>query len=120
LHSDFESLVRTIRPRSAELESYHVVLYQIYHHHGPNQQLDALRPAAAELAVKCDALTKAGPPARIAGDEARAKAYDAAAADLCGKTQDLGKAASGGDWKVINAAIETVHTQYLAVEGLLD
>ena len=120
LHSDFESLVRTIRPRSAELEAYHVVLYQIYHHHGPAKQLDALRPAAVELAAKCDALTKTGAPRRIASDETKTKTYGAEVADLCGKTQDLVKVADGGDWQAITPAIETVHSQYLAVEGLLE
>lgn len=120
LHGEFESLVRLVRPRSAELEAYHVVLYQIYHHQGPQQQLDALRASTVELAAKCDALAKAAAPRRIAADEAKVKAYQAGLADLCAKTQELKKTVAGDDWKAITPAIETVHTQYQAVERLVE
>jgi hypothetical protein len=119
LHGEFESLIRLVRPRSAELEAYHVVLYQIYHHHGPEQQLEALRPATVELGAKCEELSKADAPRRIAGDEAKVKQYTAGVADLCAKTQELMKTAAGDDWKAISQAIETVHTQYQAVERLI-
>lgn len=120
LHAEFESLIRLVRPRSAELEAYHVVLYQIYHHQGPEQQLDALRPAAVELGAKCEALAKADAPRRIAGDKAKVEQYESAVADLCVKTQELVKTGAGDDWKAIGAAIETVHAQYQAVERLIE
>jgi soluble cytochrome b562 len=120
LHGEFESLIRLVRPRSAELEAYHVVLYQVYHHQGPEKQLAALRPATVELGTKCEVLAKGEAPRRIAGDEAKVAAYRAGVTDLCAKTQDLAKVAEGDDWKAINQAIETVHTQYQAVERLID
>ena len=36
LHSNYEMLVRIIKPVTKEVDEFHKVLYMIYHHYGPN------------------------------------------------------------------------------------
>ena len=37
LHSNYEMLVRIVRPVTKEVDEFHKVLYMIYHHYGPNK-----------------------------------------------------------------------------------
>lgn len=116
-HSAFEHLYRLTRPVMKELDAYHVVLYRIYHYYMPRQQLDELRGASKELASACATLAEAKVPTWCAD-----KADDLAPAIelLCTRTDELVATAKGEDWKAINQSVETMHTQYQAVEGLFD
>ena len=58
LHSQFETLVRIIRPVTKELDQFHQVLYMMYHHYWPNRSLKELEPAVASLKEKMVLLGK--------------------------------------------------------------
>lgn len=117
IHSRYEALVRIIRPPMKELDAYHVVLYQIYHHFGPEKQLEPLRGAAAELGGKCEALAKAEAPRWFKGDREKLAAEIGA---LCARTGELREAAKGEAWDPVAAAVEAVHTQYQKVAAVFE
>jgi len=49
LHSNFEMLVRIVKPVTKEVDEFHKVLYMIYHHYGPNKNTEELGKANDDL-----------------------------------------------------------------------
>ena len=117
LHSAFERQMRVVRPYMRELESYHVFLYQIYHHFAPAKDLEKLAGAADSLDARCVPLQTAPPPRWFQGDAEVLKGEIAA---LCGETEKLGAAAKTSDWKDIAEAVESVHDQYVKILSLFE
>jgi hypothetical protein len=117
IHSDFESLVRVIRPAMRELDAYHVVLYRIYHYYTPEKRVEELRQAAGELKSACTTLSEAPAPRRHAD---KAEQLGREVAELCSRTDRLGEAVAQDAWKPIAEAVEQVHTQYVAVQDIFD
>ncbi len=117
LHSRFEQMVRLIRPVMKELDSYHQVLYTVYHKLMPDKRLAEMPAAAAELSAACAALSGAAVPKRFAAKEAELKA---SFAELCTLTEALKAVAASGDADTVAAAVEKVHTQYQAAEKLFE
>lgn len=117
LHSDFEALVRIVRPILKELDDYHVELYQIYHYHMPNRDLEKLRATATRMAERCAALIEAQPPRGFHGDP---HVLATATETLCARTVDLLETLQGEDWTAIEGSVERVHDQYRAVVGLFE
>ncbi len=116
-HRDFETLVRVVRPRSPELDAYHVELYRIVHRHLPHHELTNLRAAADSLGFRCRDLGQAPAPRWFTGD---ADSLRSAIVVLCGRTEALRDAAAHGDWGPIGEAVDAVHGQYRRVEALFD
>jgi len=118
LHAHFEGLVRIIRPVMDELQSYHVILYQVYHSDVPHADTATLAKHSLELEHSCTELAAAAVPKRFASLE---QDLDKAVAALCAATSDLRAVATNGeDQAAIADAVEAVHTRYQAVEGLFD
>ena len=117
LHSDFEHQMRIVRPYMKELESYHVFLYQIYHHFAPAKDLAMLAGAVDSLGSRCGPLQAVPPPPWFRGDAAGLKGEIGA---LCGRTEELKAAARTSDWKRIGEAVESVHDQYLKILALFE
>jgi hypothetical protein len=116
LHSQFEAMIRTIRPALPEIDSFHQTLYQLYHYDLPAWNLPKIQTDAKELVVKVEALGKAQlgkrHEAKKAGFEAKRKELDAA-------VRELAKLAEAGtDQPAIKAAIEKMHSSYQALEGI--
>ena len=117
LHSNFEALVRTVRPVMEELDAYHVELYKIYHRYAPERDLENLRAAAAEMSLRCHELTKAEIPRWYTGKEER---LHAAIVDLCLRTATLNDVLEDDNWNEILEAVDSVHSHYQKVEQLFD
>ena len=56
LHSDYEMLVRIVKPVTKEVDEFHKVLYMIYHHHWPNKNMEEFSKAVDDLAIRADEL----------------------------------------------------------------
>ena len=54
LHSNFEMLVRIVKPVTKEVDEFHKVLYMIYHHYGPNKNTEELGKAIDDLYLRAD------------------------------------------------------------------
>lgn len=117
LHSGFEALMRLIRPPLKELDAYHQVLYQVYHHDTPQKDLPALRANAQELVKRCEALGGATLPKRHAG---KAEAFKTASAALCDATKALAAQGDTSGEAQVMQAVEAVHTRYQALAHLFE
>jgi hypothetical protein len=117
VHSEYEGLVRVIRPVTKELDAYHAVLYMIYHHYLPDMKLAELQSSSAELVNKCGDLMKSTLPERLEG---RMADYDKTRTDLCAATTLLAKISQGKDKTAITNAVNDVHTKYQTVEKVFE
>jgi len=118
LHSQFEQLVRLIRPVSKEIDSYHQALYTLYHYYRPAYDLEKINSSVAELMVRMEAIEKAPLPARLKGNQT---AYQKAVNDLksaLGQLQQTLKDNAPKDQVI--AAIETMHDKYQQLIGVCE
>ena len=58
LHSDFEMLVRIIKPVTKEVDEFHKVLYMIYHHYWPNKNMEEFGKAVDDLELRAEELNE--------------------------------------------------------------
>ncbi len=116
LHSNYERLVRVIRPPMKELEDFHSSLYMLYHHYLPAFDLEKIKSSSVELKFKMGVLETAKLPDRLS---AKKEAFDNARDDLAEAVAVLEAAAQSGDKAKVKQAVEDVHTRYEAAQGLL-
>jgi len=116
LHSDFEMLVRIVKPVTKEVDEFHKVLYMIYHHYWPDKNMEEFGKAVDDLAMRADELANCVLP-KWASDktdlfkEQSQKLYDATK-----KLKELKD--SKADNSELEKAVEDVHENYVALEGL--
>jgi cytochrome c556 len=118
LHSDFEMLVRIIKPVTKEVDEFHKVLYMIYHHYWPNKDMEEFGTAVDELEMRAEELNKCSLP-KWASD--KSDEFKDQAQKLYDSTKHL-KAMknANADDSEIEKAIENVHNNYVALERLFD
>lgn len=118
LHSNFEMLVRIVKPVTKEVDEFHKVLYMIYHHYGPDKNLAELSKAVDSLMIRADELKNCVLP-KWATD--KKDEFAKAADELYSSTKELQTLKnSKAEDKLINAGIEKVHTNYQKLEALFD
>jgi hypothetical protein len=117
LHSKYEMMVRTIRPELKEVDAFHKVLYVVYHKYLPNKDYEGIKNVCEDMILKAEAITKAALPKRL---EAKTEAFQSASAELYQAAKALAQTARSGQGSGIEAAVETVHTKYQALEKIFD
>ena len=118
LHSDFEMLVRIIRPVTKEVDEFHKVLYMIYHHYWPDRDMVQFKDAVDDLDELAAELNKCVLP-KWADD--KSSAFMEQSQKLYESTQSLKDLKnSNADNSEIDKAIENVHSNYVALESLFD
>jgi len=117
LHTQYEALVRVIRPPLKELEEFHARLYMLYHHHMPGESLSNIEASIGPLREKMAVLNTATLPRRFKGKEA---SFMAARSELDRAVTDFGEAASSKDLEKIRIAVETMHERYVTLAAILD
>lgn len=117
LHSDFEMLVRIIKPMSKEIDDYHQTLYMIYHYFFPEKEYEKLGKAADELFIKAERLKSADIPKRAANKKDE---YLKVVENLYEATSALKHAFEQDEIEGIDKYVETVHTKYQDLEKLFD
>jgi hypothetical protein len=118
LHSNFEMLVRIVRPVTKEVDEFHKVLYMIYHHYGPDKNMAEISKAVDSLMIRADELKNCVLP-KWATD--KKEDFVKAADELCTSTKELQTLKnSKADDKQIQNSIEKVHTNYQKLEALFD
>jgi len=117
LHSKYEMMVRTIRPVLKEVDAFHKVLYVVYHTYLPNKDYEGIKSVSEDMTLKAEAITKAALPKRL---EAKTEAFKTAAEALHESTKALAGTVKSGQGSAIEAAVETVHTKYQALEKIFD
>ena len=118
LHSDYEMLVRIIRPVTKEVDEFHKVLYMIYHHYWPNKNMEEFGKAVDDLDLRAGELTNCLLP-KWATD--KTEPFVEQAQTLHESTKTL-KALKDGkpDTADLDKALEDVHTNYVNLEALFD
>ncbi len=118
LHSNYEMLVRIVRPVTKEVDEFHKVLYMIYHHYGPDKNTEELSKAIDNLYLRADELKNCVLP-KWATD--KKDEFAKAADELYGSTKELKDLKdSKTDDKQIQNSIDKVHTNYQKLEALFD
>lgn len=117
LHSQYERLVRVIRPALKELDEFHAVLYMLYHYYMPGDSLEQIKSSASALTEKMAALDKAALPERLKSKE---PAFVAARQKLSTSVNALATSAPTDDLKKIKTAVISVHTDYQALEKVFE
>jgi vacuolar-type H+-ATPase subunit I/STV1 len=116
IHSSFEKLVRILRPKLAELDSFHEDLYQLYHKHMPNSDIAAIKVLVPSMKEKAEKLKQAKLTRGLAEKQS---AFDQQVAVLLEALIELEKTAIKGNSKKILAAGEKVHSAYERIDALL-
>lgn len=118
LHSDFEMMVRVIRPVLKEVDAFHQVLYMLYHYYLPDYDFEKIKQAALDMKEKMDDLNKAALTKRV---EARKDQFEKARNELNDSVIELSTIVTAGDDKdKVSAAVENLHTKYVELEHIFD
>jgi hypothetical protein len=116
LHSQYEKLVRIIRPALKELDAFHAVLYKLYHYYLPEWNFVKIHSTTVELREKMDLLNTAQLSKQ---KESKKEDFIAARSKLEAAVKELEADIAGCEKKAIADKINAVHIQYLAVEDVL-
>ena len=118
LHADFEMLVRIIRPVTKEVDEFHKVLYMIYHHYWPDKNIEEFSKAVDDLEIRAAELNTCVLP-KWASD--KTEVFKEHSQKLYDSTKDLKVLKDAGSVDTeIEKALEKVHDNYVALEGLFD
>jgi hypothetical protein len=117
LHASFERLMRTIRPLSKELDSFHQEMYKLYHYYMPDYELENIRTTVTVMQEKIPLLKQAQLPKRLAD---RKKSYDEAVAKLEAAINKLAETVKKDNKKAIGEAVEKAHTAYQQTQAVFD
>jgi hypothetical protein len=117
LHSQFESLVRIVRPPLTEVDAFHEILYLVYHYYKPDQNVEQIREAVPRLKAAVERLQKAVLPARLKG---RQEGFDKACAALSASVVDLEQQASAVNARGLFAAVDSMHARYQELEKVFE
>ncbi len=118
LHTQFEQLVRLIRPVSKEVDLFHQELYKLYHYYLPDYDYEKIKKSLPNLRDLADNLKNAKLPGRLKDkDEAFKKAVE----KLRNKVDDLAAIVEqGNDKPKIENAVEGLHTAYQDLECIFE
>jgi hypothetical protein len=113
LHSQYEALVKVVRPVLKEMEDFHATLYVLYHYQISPFQYDKASESIRTLQTKMDALNKAALPERL---KAKTDAFNTQRARLGKSVDELVALLDTKDRSKILAGIEMMHSQYEGLE----
>jgi len=115
LHSQYEALVRIIRPVLKEVGAFHEVLYVLYHYHVPAFAMDSIAAVTPVLTERMAALNAAVLPARL---QTKQEAFATSRAALSEKVTAFAVAVRTRDRAPISAAMDSLHTAYQSLEAV--
>lgn len=117
LHTSYEQLVRVFVPRVRELESFHLVLYPLWHEALPNQDYKAIKASTPALQEKMDVLMKVE---LLDKSKPVAPKFTEKRKALKSSVDDLVKACSGKDNKKIEKKLDKMHTAYQELDAVFE
>jgi hypothetical protein len=118
LHTQFENLMRMVRPVMTEVDVFHQELYMLYHYYMPDYDLEKIRVSTAELVSRMEPIKQAQLPPRR---QDKQKAFDQRKQSLSGALAELEQAVKNDPGKdSVIQAIEKVHDQYRALVAVFE
>jgi hypothetical protein len=118
LHSNYEKMVRVIRPALKEIDDFHQTLYIIYHKLYPDGKYNEIAQLGGTLVAKAKAILDYphdNLKSRL-GDNL--EQYDTLAKKLYDATVSLGEVLKGNDQNKKKEAIESMHQAYEDLDSL--
>ncbi len=116
LHSQFETMVRVVRPPLKELDAFHQALYKLYHYDYPEYDLEAIRASAKLLVDRTAGLEQAELHPALQPKQAE---FEAGRKELKAAVGELMKVLeAGAERKTVEDAIERMHDKYVALESI--
>lgn len=118
LHSQFEGLVRIVKPVLKEVDSFHQTLYMLYHYYSPEYNVKKIEESVAELEKKMDVLNQAKLPDKHKGKEEQ---FNKARKSLAESVKNLANVIAANKKKEeVVKAIDTMHSNYESLEKVFD
>lgn len=117
LHAQYEALVRITRPVLKELDAFHQALYMLYHHHMPDWNLDEIATATNTLKERMVALRNAVLPNRLKRKE---QEFIDARTRLAASVASLDASLAARDREAFTSQVESMHSDYQALEAIFD
>lgn len=118
LHANYEKLVRVIRPVMPEVDQFHQELYLVYHYYMPEKNVEKIKSSSKILLEKIAAVKNGKLPKRL---ETKKESFDSSVAALETEVKKLNEIVEKENQsKVINDAVNSVHTKYQSLEKVFD
>ncbi len=118
LHSQYEVLVRTIRPVLKEMDIFHQELYLLYHYYILEYNNDTIAASAEKLAVRMAALNQAELPKR---HKTKVEQFNKSRQELSTAVDKLNQAIKDkAEKEAVLAAVEVVHTDYQKLTAVFE
>lgn len=117
LHTQYELLVRVIRPMIKEMDPFHQVLYMLYHYYVPKNEMENIQKSTPELKAKMEILNKA---VLSAKQKPREESFNKARTELSAFVEKFVKAVETKNQKNISEAMDNMHTKYQSLEKVFE
>ncbi|MCJ7497797.1 MAG: hypothetical protein MUO78_06655, partial [candidate division Zixibacteria bacterium] len=117
LHTAYEQLGRVFAPRVKQLESFHLILYPLWHEALPNKDFKAIISAAPALQEKVDTLMNVQLPEKL---KVIAPQFIEKRKALKTSVDELVKACNKKDNKKIEEKLDKMHTAYQELDGVFE
>jgi len=118
LHSQYEALVRIVKPVLKEVEAFHQELYMLYHYNMPKYDYMKVQKSAVVLKAKMKDLMKAELSERM---NAKKDSFEKCKMELNTAVDKLNEIMLKSDDKnAINASVDAVHSKYQELEKVFD
>jgi uncharacterized membrane protein YgaE (UPF0421/DUF939 family) len=120
LHSNFEMMVRTLKPVLKEIDEYHKTLYLVIHKYFPDKKYSEISEVMDDMITKADAVMKVGDDKLVKRLPEKVGKYHTAAKELYDATVLLKETLGTNDNTKIDAAIDSMHSKYQKLESIFD
>lgn len=118
VHSQYEVLVRIVKPMLKEVDEFHQVLYMLYHYYTPEYNVVKIKETASELESKLANLNNAKLSKRL---QPKQEKFDFAKMELEIAVKKLNELlATDGNKKSIDTGVDLVHSKYQELEKVFD
>jgi hypothetical protein len=118
LHSNYEMMVRVLRPVLKEVDDYHQSLYIIYHKLYPSKKYNEIGSMMDNLIAKADLIVKYPVEKLNSRLGAKASQYTSASKELYTATVSLKEVLKGKDDKKKDEAVQNMHSKYQVLESV--
>lgn len=113
VHTDYETLVKVVRPLLKEINDFHASLYVLYHYQLDPLDVAGVTETVKALQAKAAALNAASLPDRL---KSRQQAFDAQRARLAKAVDAVAAALADRDEAKLRETIELLHVEYEKLE----
>ena len=116
LHGSYEQLVRILRPKLPELESFHEDLYKVYHSYMPDNDIERIKTIIPSMKMKIGLLMKAKLPQNLADQQNK---FNQAVSKLEISLNELENLIKTGNKEKIQSAVDKLHSDYQSIDAML-